>query len=180
MLCQFNQAPSTLAWCSDVLGPFASLPLRWWSLYGTTALIGENWQWHWRHEHDFPRSISDGRGREAKGPRTTSDVWASGYINSNPDILKPQIFVTRIRVNRALITTLESGSSELIHWFSRAQKPRSIRLKKMRLQQCPDSRRRGLNLFHLPLPLANINTYFSLRAKCWLRGGVGEQFPRNL
>ena len=89
-------------------------------------------------------------------------------------------FVTRIRVNRALITTLESGSSELIHWFSRAQKPRSIRLKKMRLQQCPDSRRRGLNLFHLPLPLANINTYFSLRAKCWLRGGVGEQFPRNL
>ena len=38
-------------------------------------------------------------------------------------------FVTHIRVNRAL-TTLESGSSELIHWFSRAQKPRSLRLKK--------------------------------------------------
>ena len=33
---------------------------------------------------------------------------------------------------------------------------------------------------HLPLPKANINTYFSLRAKCWLRGGVGGQFPRNL
>ena len=25
---------------------------------------------------------------------------------------------------------------------------------------------------NLPLPKANINTYFSLRAKCWLRGGV--------
>ena len=90
------------------------------------------------------------------------------------------IFFTRIRVKRALITTLESGSSELIQWFSRAQKPRSIRLKKIRLQRCPDSRRRGLNLFHLSLPSANINTYFSLRTKFWLRGGVGEQFPRNL
>ena len=27
---------------------------------------------------------------------------------------------------------------------------------------------------------ANINTYFSLREKWWLRGGVGGQFPRNL
>ena len=33
---------------------------------------------------------------------------------------------------------------------------------------------------HLPLPWANINTYFSLGAKWWLRGGVGGQFPRNL
>ena len=33
---------------------------------------------------------------------------------------------------------------------------------------------------HLPLPQANINTYFSLRAKCWLRGGVGGLFPRNV
>ena len=31
----------------------------------------------------------------------------------------------------------------------------------------------------LPLPKANINTYFSLREKRWLRGGVGGQFPRN-
>ena len=28
--------------------------------------------------------------------------------------------------------------------------------------------------------LVNINTYFSLRAKCWLRGGVGGQFPGNV
>ena len=33
---------------------------------------------------------------------------------------------------------------------------------------------------HLPLPLANINTYFSLKAKCLLRGGVGGQFTRNI
>ena len=32
----------------------------------------------------------------------------------------------------------------------------------------------------LPLPQANINTFFSLRAKCWLRGGAGRQFPRNV
>ena len=32
---------------------------------------------------------------------------------------------------------------------------------------------------HLPLPWANTNTYFSLTAKCWLRGGVGEQFPQT-
>ena len=32
---------------------------------------------------------------------------------------------------------------------------------------------------HLPLPFANINTYLSLRAKCWLRKGVGGQLPRN-
>ena len=25
---------------------------------------------------------------------------------------------------------------------------------------------------HLPLPQANLNIYFSLRANCWLRGGV--------
>ena len=31
----------------------------------------------------------------------------------------------------------------------------------------------------LPFPKANINTYFSLGAKRWLRGGVGGQFPRN-
>ena len=30
------------------------------------------------------------------------------------------------------------------------------------------------------LLLANINTYFPLRAKCWLRGGVGGHFPSNL
>ena len=29
-------------------------------------------------------------------------------------------------------------------------------------------------------PLVNINTYFSLRAKCWAREGVGGQFSRNL
>ena len=34
-----------------------------------------------------------------------------------------------------------------------------------------------LETAHLPLPKANINTYFSLRAKCWIRGGVGGQFP---
>ena len=26
----------------------------------------------------------------------------------------------------------------------------------------------------------NINTYFSLKAKCWRRRGVGRQFPRNV
>ena len=26
----------------------------------------------------------------------------------------------------------------------------------------------------------DIDTYFSLRAKCWLRGGVGGLFPRNV
>ena len=30
-----------------------------------------------------------------------------------------------------------------------------------------------LETAHLPLPKANINTYFSTRAKCWIRGGVG-------
>ena len=33
---------------------------------------------------------------------------------------------------------------------------------------------------HLPLPQVNITTYFSLRAKCWVRGGVGGQIPKNL
>ena len=33
---------------------------------------------------------------------------------------------------------------------------------------------------HSPLPYANINTYFSLRAKCRLREGAGGQFPRNV
>ena len=33
---------------------------------------------------------------------------------------------------------------------------------------------------NIPLPQANINTYFSLRGKCWLKGAVGGQFPRNL
>ena len=28
-------------------------------------------------------------------------------------------------------------------------------------------------------PKANININFSLRVKCWVRGGVGGQFPRN-
>ena len=32
-----------------------------------------------------------------------------------------------------------------------------------------------------PTPtFANVNTYCSLWAKCWLRGGVSRQFPRNL
>ena len=33
---------------------------------------------------------------------------------------------------------------------------------------------------HLPLPLANINTYFSLRTKGWLREGVGGQFSTKV
>ena len=32
---------------------------------------------------------------------------------------------------------------------------------------------------NLPLPQVNINTYFSLRAKCWLWGGVGGQFSQK-
>ena len=32
---------------------------------------------------------------------------------------------------------------------------------------------------YLSLPLANINTYSSLRAKGWLREGVGGQFPEK-
>ena len=35
-----------------------------------------------------------------------------------------------------------------------------------------------LHLPHLPLPY--VNTYFSLTAKCWVREGVGGQFPGNL
>ena len=33
---------------------------------------------------------------------------------------------------------------------------------------------------NLLLPKANIVTYFSLREKCWLRGGVGGQFLGNV
>ena len=33
---------------------------------------------------------------------------------------------------------------------------------------------------HPPLPWVNIITYFPLGANCWLREGVGGQFPRNL
>ena len=33
---------------------------------------------------------------------------------------------------------------------------------------------------HLPLPQVNIITYFSLRAKCWVTGGVGRRIPQNL
>ena len=48
-----------------------------------------------------------------------------------------------------------------------------------------DSKKGWINLgswetAHLPLPYANIITYFSLRAECCLRGGVGGQSPRNL
>ena len=37
-----------------------------------------------------------------------------------------------------------------------------------------DVRRSKTSLLKLP-----INTYFSLKAKCWLRGGVGGSFPGN-
>ena len=39
---------------------------------------------------------------------------------------------------------------------------------------------RFLETAHLLLPYADINTYFPLWAKFWLRGGVGGQFPRNV
>ena len=32
---------------------------------------------------------------------------------------------------------------------------------------------------HLPLPSADINTDFLLRAECWLRGGVGGQLTKR-
>ena len=32
---------------------------------------------------------------------------------------------------------------------------------------------------HIPLPYDNINTFFSLRKKCWPKGGVEGQFPRK-
>ena len=31
-----------------------------------------------------------------------------------------------------------------------------------------------------PSPKPTFNTYLSLKAKCWLRGGLGGQFPRNV
>ena len=39
---------------------------------------------------------------------------------------------------------------------------------------------RFLETAHLPLPQANINTYFSLRAKCWCRGGVGGRSQKRI
>ena len=36
------------------------------------------------------------------------------------------------------------------------------------------------NHFTYHSPKTNLNTYFLLRAKCWLRGGVGGQFLRNM
>ena len=33
---------------------------------------------------------------------------------------------------------------------------------------------------HLSLPLVNIDFYFSLGAKLWIRGGVGGKLSRNL
>ena len=80
------------------------------------------------------------------------------------------IFFTRICVKRALITTLESGSSELIQWFSRAQKPRSIRLKKC-----------GFNNVRIHVDVALIvSTYHSLQPTLTLTShleqnvGLGE------
>ena len=39
---------------------------------------------------------------------------------------------------------------------------------------------RFLESAHLPLPWVNIKTCFTLRAKCWLRGGEGGQFHKNI
>ena len=33
---------------------------------------------------------------------------------------------------------------------------------------------------YLPSPQPTLTRYFSLEAKCWLRGVLGEQFPRNV
>ena len=37
----------------------------------------------------------------------------------------------------------------------------------------------ALKIAHLPLPLVNTNTYFSLWEKCWLRGEVMGNFPET-
>ena len=37
-----------------------------------------------------------------------------------------------------------------------------------------------LQISHLPLLINDVNTNFLLGTKCWLRGGVGGQFPRIL
>ena len=60
--------------------------------------------------------------------------------------------------NRVLLALLKQATKELKD---------QIRF----LGNCPPS---------LPLRLYTINTYFSLRTKRWLSGGVGGQFPRNL
>ena len=60
-----------------------------------------------------------------------------------------------------------------IHWFLVDGRPRGRYPAKQAYF--------GINLgfwetIYPPLPWANINTYFSLKAKCWLRGRVGGQF----
>ena len=52
-------------------------------------------------------------------------------------------------------------------WFKNSPNEKELsRLGNLRFWETAD----------IPLPLANMNTYFSLRAKCWLKGGVGRQF----
>ena len=66
------------------------------------------------------------------------------------------------------------------HWFPGIKCRQPLSLVNLSLLQLERSNLGFWETTHLPLPCANINTYFSLRAKWWLRGGVGRQFLRNL
>ena len=47
-----------------------------------------------------------------------------------------------------------------------------------KVNNIPSSLYVSVETAYLPLPRANINSYFSLRAKCWLREGVGSSETR--
>ena len=69
------------------------------------------------------------------------------------------------------VTAIHYGSLLVLRSTANIKNPAGVSLKHTFLGNCP----------HRPtLQKASIITYFSLRAKSWLRGGVGRQFPRNV
>ena len=81
------------------------------------------------------------------------------------------IICLNLPLRQIMICTKLTNHDILLNLVGVEEKPRKVIVIKINLGFWETA--------HLPLPLASINTYFSFRTKCWLRGGIGGQFPRN-
>ena len=79
------------------------------SEYGTSALIGGNWQWLWRHEHNLKQSISDWRGREGSKWPGTSENRVRVTLADGTTFLHINTHLTFFHINTGLTEIILVG-----------------------------------------------------------------------
>ena len=146
--------------CRQILVYFFCLVNICLSLSLNTERVYNKFSYFWKFQLDIPNSL----GEIFFKPM---NVWALNVlfaVNGNQGVYK--FSKKRINIQRAYCPIDRFFSTYVLQFCKNYQRL---------IYECGNL----VPTYSSPIK-ANINSHFSLRAKWWLRGGVGGQFPWNL